>query len=98
MKNKHKLLFVDEDGEREFFKGMVTKNGGMLHLRRAMKVISFEQGETLEFSVEDFSGICWALFLFGNDLVGKLREKGCMMGFINDTAKVEVKSLPGGEL
>ena len=47
---------------------------------------SFALGLPVKFSTQEFAEVCWSLWLFGEDLVGKINAVGFTVGFLKETS------------
>jgi hypothetical protein len=78
------FLVKNEDGEKELFMGEVIEAGSEIGFRQEDKTKSFVLGSKIEFTVQEFSDICWCLFLFGDELVHKISDYGVEKEFITE--------------
>jgi hypothetical protein len=78
------ILVQNEDGEKELVRGEVIEGGSQIAIRNEDKTKSFVLGSKMEFTVQEFSDICWCLFLFGEELVRKISDYGVNKGFITE--------------
>lgn len=80
-------LFVqDEDGDRPLQIGQTIEKGETVCVRHEDSKKSFACGEIIHFNPSEFSEICWSLFLFGEDLVGKMNALGISKGVVRSAA------------
>jgi len=77
-----KVIAIDEDGEHELKTGIVYEKATTIALKFVEESKSFDLGDSISFSPQEFQNIAWALFLFGNDLTATLSEWGQANGFV----------------
>jgi hypothetical protein len=77
-----KLVVTDEDGERELVLGVVNKKGGSVGFRFVDDEKSFNVGDSLGFSPQEFQHIAWSVFLFASGLTSSLSQWGQSNGLV----------------
>ena len=77
---KVSLVATDQHGERELVPEMGVEGGGTITGRQSVVQRTFEKGERIQFSAQEFAEICFALFSFGSTTVVLAEEVGRAKG------------------
>lgn len=81
------FFLQDADGEYALEIGRRVEKESIVGMRFEDTSKSFPLGHQISFSAQEFSDLCWSLFLFGNDLVQKISDLGLERGFLNAKAE-----------
>jgi len=81
------LVIQDEDGEKEVVPPFVAEKDSVLGVRNREEVKVFPLGSQVEFTVQEFSDICWCFFVFGDSLRQSVEGRGTEMGFLSKKEK-----------
>jgi hypothetical protein len=84
---KLSMFLQDEDGEYDFVIGGVTRKESWLCMRSVDYRKSFNIGERISFTTQEFADITWGFFVFGSDLVQRIGRVGVSKGFVTPSAE-----------
>lgn len=82
---KLSLILKDEDGEHPVVLNQRLEKESTLCLRAVDCSKSFEIGERIAFTVQEFADITWGLFSFGSALVSQINALGLAKGYVNSS-------------
>lgn len=74
----------DEDGEYDLVLGQIIKKDSWLCIKNVDHHKSFQLGERVTFTIQEFADVTWGLFVFGSDLVQKINTVGLREGFVKE--------------
>ena len=77
------FFLQDADGEKALEIGRRVEKESIVGMRFEDTSKSFPLGHPIRFSAQEFSDVCWSLFLFGDDLVQKISDLGLQRGFLS---------------
>ena len=72
---KLELVLMDDTGERVFVPPALVERDGEIGIREAGGSKVFALGEKVSFDAQEFSEICWTLFVFGQAIVTELDRR-----------------------
>lgn len=84
---KLSLVLKDEDGEHPVVLNQRLEKESTLCLRSEDCSKSFEIGERIAFTIQEFADITWGLFSFGSALVGQINALGLAKGYVNSSGE-----------
>ena len=77
---KMELLAKGPEGEQAIEPPMLVEGPATISVRQAKESKLFRPGDTITFTVQEFSELCWTFFRFGQLLVAQLEEYGRATG------------------
>lgn len=80
------VFLKNEDGEKPVIIGDRVEKESEVWIRHDDMSKSFALGQPVRISTQEFAEVCWSLWLFGEDLAGKIKAAGLAHGFLKDTA------------
>lgn len=83
------FFLQDDAGEKPVQIGDRIEKDSMLCVRVEDISKAFCLGQSVKFSVQEFSDVCWSLFAFGQDLVQKMNAFGVQNGFLKTDTGME---------
>jgi hypothetical protein len=75
------LVTVEQDGDRELILPARVEAGTHIGVQNRPETAEFPLGSQVRFSVQQFSDICWTLFLFGESTRARVEQYGRNRGF-----------------
>jgi hypothetical protein len=79
---KMALIFINKDGEKEVVPPFNAEKGDKIAIRNKEEKKIFPLGTQIQFTVQEFSDICWCVFLFGNSLKESIQKRGVELGLV----------------
>jgi hypothetical protein len=86
----------DEDGEYDLVFGQKTSKDSWLCIENVDHCKTFQLGERITFTTQEFSDVTWGLFVFGIDLVQKINAIGLNNGFVKEREQSPQGVQPNG--
>lgn len=83
------LYLKNKDGEQEINFPHHVEQESQLFLKQKTYSKMFKLNESISFSAQEFSDICWCLFVFGRSIVEGIEAIGKKSGFIKDKEKTD---------
>jgi len=80
------LILINKDGEKEVVPPFEADKGDKIALRNREEKKIFPLGTQIQFTVQEFSDICWCVFLFGNSLKDSIEKRGLELGLLKKTS------------
>ena len=81
------LILMDESGEKEIQIPHKVEKESTLAIKNTSSSKKFSLGEKISFNTQEFSDICWCLYLFGLDIAQKIGKVGANKGYMTDNIK-----------
>lgn len=78
------LILMDESGEKEIQIPHQVEKESTLAIKNTSSTKKFELGEKITFTTQEFSDICWCLYLFGLDITQKIEKFGVKRGHLSE--------------
>lgn len=80
------LILINKDGEKEVVPPFEADKGDKIALRNREEKKIFPLGTQIQFTAQEFSDICWCVFLFGNSLKDSIEKRGLELGLLKKTS------------
>ena len=83
---KMATILINKDGGKEVVPPFHVEEGDVVAIRNREEKKIFPIGTQIQFTVQEFSDICWCVFLFGNSLKESIQKRGVELGLVQDAS------------